>query len=292
MGTTAKGLWYPDGTDNIAPLHPHLAAMQTSVDNWLSTQAEVRYFANTAARDAAWPTPGTGWIAVVGVGVAQQVWKYSGALWETIDWTQRYLGGGVNLDTVVTPGLYHQNSGADAATGSNYPENTAGTLEVIQKSSTVFVQIYTIYFTASGSVRIYYRGSVSGTWMPWKHVGGLPLSVTLSSLFINGTPAGAPTAYLDNGWVQLDGGWQMAAGTSPVTPAISYNTSTIIFNLPTGYRPTKQQNFASSPFGSAAQVVPSVRVDTNGDVRVWVNNGGSGTTTAVMGLTAVRFRAA
>lgn len=36
MGTTAKGLWYPDGTDTISPIHPHLAAMQTSVDNALS----------------------------------------------------------------------------------------------------------------------------------------------------------------------------------------------------------------------------------------------------------------
>lgn len=31
MATTSEGLWYPDGTDIINPLHPVLAAMQTSV---------------------------------------------------------------------------------------------------------------------------------------------------------------------------------------------------------------------------------------------------------------------
>lgn len=36
MGTTAKGFWFPDGSDDISPLHPVLGAMQTSVDNGLN----------------------------------------------------------------------------------------------------------------------------------------------------------------------------------------------------------------------------------------------------------------
>lgn len=53
MGTTPKGLWYPDGTDPISPIHPHLAAMQTSVDTALSgvrldTPAGVHAVANAA----------------------------------------------------------------------------------------------------------------------------------------------------------------------------------------------------------------------------------------------------
>lgn len=35
MGTTSTGLWYPDGSDNISPLNPVLAAMQTSTDTAL-----------------------------------------------------------------------------------------------------------------------------------------------------------------------------------------------------------------------------------------------------------------
>ena len=36
MGVTTKGLWYPDETDNISPLHPVLSSMQSSVDTALS----------------------------------------------------------------------------------------------------------------------------------------------------------------------------------------------------------------------------------------------------------------
>ena len=51
MATTAKGLWYPDGSDNINPLHPVLGAMQASVEGnpRLDTPAGIHVVANSAA---------------------------------------------------------------------------------------------------------------------------------------------------------------------------------------------------------------------------------------------------
>ena len=48
MATTPEGLWYPSGTDNINPLHPVLAAMQTSVgaNPRVNTPAGVHKVAN------------------------------------------------------------------------------------------------------------------------------------------------------------------------------------------------------------------------------------------------------
>lgn len=52
MPTTGKGLYYPDDTTNVAPLHPVLAAMQTSVDTYLGANATIHTIANVAGRAA------------------------------------------------------------------------------------------------------------------------------------------------------------------------------------------------------------------------------------------------
>ena len=121
-----------------------------------------------------------------------------------------------------------------------------------------------------------------------------PVTLALSSLFVNGTPAQTPEAILEDGWVQLQGGWQMAAGTSPVTPAVPYNTQTPLLNLPSGWRPTRQLDFPSSSVGATGDTFSvSVRVAVNGDVIAFAGRGtGSATTTAVMSLGGVRYRAA
>jgi hypothetical protein len=121
--------------------------------------------------------------------------------------------------------------------------------------------------------------------------GGTPYdTLPLSALFVNGTPAQTPTAIRDGGWVSLEGAWQMAAGTSPVTPEIAYNTTTTLFTLPAGWRPTKLLTFPSGAFGATAQMTADVRVATDGTVSVHVNNAGSGPTGGHFSLNAVRYR--
>lgn len=195
------------------------------------------------------------------------------------------LGSGVNLNSVLETGWYIQNVSANATLALNYPVARAGHLEVsgglFGTGADFFKQTYTDYANGKEYQRTYYNG-----WTAWS-----PDSVDLAPLFVAGTPTMGAEAILESGWVQLQGAWQMAAGTNPVTPAISYNTAVLIFTLPSGRRPTRQMLF---PVGNtaAALMQSAVRVNTDGRVEAFVNNGGSGTTGSHFSLTGVRFRAA
>ena len=134
-------------------------------------------------------------------------------------------------------------------------------------------------------------GSTGGRLLIIGIIGGASFAtLALSNLFQAGTPAQTPTAIRDGGWVSLEGAWQMAAGTSPVTPEIAYNTTTTLFTLPAGWRPTKLLTFPSGAFGATAQMTADVRVATDGTVSVHVNNAGSGPTGGHFSLNAVRYR--
>lgn len=71
-----------------------------------------------------------------------------------------------NLDTVTTTGTYHQPQNRDASTVNNYPEGTAGLLEVQDSGHRMGYQRYTCY----NSGNVYYRGSYDGQWKAWKRL--------------------------------------------------------------------------------------------------------------------------
>ena len=73
------------------------------------------------------------------------------------------IGGGVDLNTYTTDGYYHQNSNANASSGSNYPVALAGMLEVTSDGSMVY-QRYTTYNSVH---TVYVRTYYSGTWYNW-----------------------------------------------------------------------------------------------------------------------------
>ena len=61
-------------------------------------------------------------------------------------WDASSLGSAVDLNTLTAPGRYHQNTNANAQTGSNYPIALAGLLEVAASADGLFVyQEYTQY---------------------------------------------------------------------------------------------------------------------------------------------------
>ena len=100
---------------------------------------------------------------------------------------QRYradIGNAIDLNTYTTMGIYHQNSNAQAGTGSNYPISQAGMLTVTADGLMVY-QTYQGYATNSTYERKYY----SGTWQAWHQVYD-------SSVFTNNS-ANWNTAY---GW--------------------------------------------------------------------------------------------
>jgi hypothetical protein len=72
------------------------------------------------------------------------------------------IPGSANLNTYTTPGFYHQNTNANAGSGTNYPAALAGMLEVLADGLMVY-QRYTLY----NSGRIYTRSYYNGTWYAW-----------------------------------------------------------------------------------------------------------------------------
>lgn len=102
------------------------------------------------------------------------------------------LGGTINLDDMLTPGVFHQSSNANAVSGANYPENLAGSLVIYAAAGVI--QEYRIYNTSRLWRRARYNAE--GGWSAWSRdynslnkpsaadVGALSLSA-------GGTVAGA-----------------------------------------------------------------------------------------------------
>lgn len=95
---------------------------------------------------------------------------------------RRALGDAVDVDTVVTSGIYHQPSNAWAGSGQNYPRAVAGKLEVF--ASDVMVYQWYHEFQSAG---IWYRSRYAGVWNAWRKVA------EVNSPTFTGVPT-APTA--------------------------------------------------------------------------------------------------
>lgn len=73
------------------------------------------------------------------------------------------LGAGVNLDSMIASGWWHQPFTANAKNGANYPVGEAGLLTVHAPTSSMIYQTYRGY--AAGGV--YWRCRYNGTWSAW-----------------------------------------------------------------------------------------------------------------------------
>ncbi len=89
------------------------------------------------------------------------------------------LGAGVDLNTIITSGVYFQTTNANASGGTNYPAPYAGMLEVYSPNSQHVMQRYTTYGIPNNPLagrRVYVRAYYSASgWVPWQKaavVGG------------------------------------------------------------------------------------------------------------------------
>lgn len=81
-------------------------------------------------------------------------------------WLATELGVNVDLNTIVTPGIYTQKDTTEAASGTNYPTPQAGALEV--KADPTAGQIFQIYHTYGPINTMYIRGRYNSAWSAWK----------------------------------------------------------------------------------------------------------------------------
>lgn len=77
------------------------------------------------------------------------------------------LGASVDLNTILTPGLYQQTSSPNAASGTNYPAANSGWLQVYSPSVSATSGVVQIYFSAN-TTQIYSRALVTSVWSTWR----------------------------------------------------------------------------------------------------------------------------
>ena len=75
------------------------------------------------------------------------------------------IPGSADLNTYTSAGFYHQNSNANAGSGSNYPVSQAGMLTVTADGAMVY-QTYQQY----NGTGYYHRSYYNGTWYAWRQV--------------------------------------------------------------------------------------------------------------------------
>jgi hypothetical protein len=89
------------------------------------------------------------------------------------------LGDGANLNNYTTPGFWTQGTNASAATGTNYPRQLAGVLEVRANAEGTGIFVYQRY-SCYGSYNplTYQRTLYNGTWSAWAAVSVMDTEFT------------------------------------------------------------------------------------------------------------------
>lgn len=148
------------------------------------------------------------------------------------------IAGGIDLNSFNSDahvGVYVQGSNASAASGSNYPEPSAGCLEVLPNAGGV-VQRYTSY---TGDNNTYVRSIYAGTWSAWKRY------LTNGTIYNTVYPIGIciqfdanvnpNTAFPGTTWAQIVDGRQVRAAESAAAIGTTGGSDTVVLaeaNLP------------------------------------------------------------
>ena len=78
------------------------------------------------------------------------------------------LGSGVDLNNLKESAVGVQTASVNAKPELNYPEHTAGAIQVIESGSSMTYQYYTTY--SQTATKIYWRTKYSNTWGDWKQI--------------------------------------------------------------------------------------------------------------------------
>lgn len=236
------------------------------------------------------PTPNLT-IGSVGVGVADA--NFSGTPEDPVlnmtfpaaSWNATGLST-ADLNTITTPGLYMQNTGASATVARNYPRDAVtGTLEVFWFGTTQHtLQRFTVWNHTSGSVRgIWLRRQISGTWQAWVFIPSVRIDTTggrvakymwddvalvdrlMGPIEGSGSPEGVVTAPVGTEYIDTTKAfgavrWRKNSGTG--------NTGWIVVDGDTGWRTITSWDVSGVVTGQALSASWKPANASQGNIRV------------------------
>ena len=136
------------------------------------------------------------------------------------------IASGIDLDTLIAPGDYHQSSNAGASAGTNYPVPFAGMLYVRAAGSFIY-QYYNVYATAGGSAgKQFSRAKYGTTWTDWKESGNTEVATPTK----DGLMSSTDKSILDKATTDTTGStlvkrWSTGQITVPTTPTSSTHSA-------------------------------------------------------------------
>lgn len=141
------------------------------------------------------------------------------------------LPSGGDLNTVTTPGAYHQNTNSGAAAGLNYPTPYAGLLLVYASATNFLYQFYTRFRSGpSGAQATYWRTFYGNVWSDWQEVAKKSEVDALASAVASvQTVANAAIPIVQkaaaNGVASLDGSGRLPLAQAPIVTATALPTT-------------------------------------------------------------------
>lgn len=141
-----------------------------------------------------------------------------------------------DLNDLITPGTYHQNTNVGAATGTHYPTPYAGLLLVRASATNFLYQFYTRFRSGpGGSQATYWRTFYSNVWSDWQEVAKkAELDALSTAVTAVQTIANAAIPIVQKGAVSgvasLDSSGHLPAEQAPIMYAAVLPTATHTLN--------------------------------------------------------------
>ncbi|MBK4466397.1 tail fiber protein, partial [Enterobacter asburiae] len=139
------------------------------------------------------------------------------------------IGNAIDLNTLTKAGLYYQGTDVQAASGKNYPEAAAGSLEIYKHAG--LTQVYRVYYNSTSYIRTFYNGAWSG-WTRQYDAANKPTPGDIGAV----PASGGSVAYLENAtyYKTNPAGWYGGGAF-----ADQYRNNAAPFLVPYGFVSTK-----------------------------------------------------
>lgn len=139
------------------------------------------------------------------------------------------IGNAIDLNTLTKAGLYYQGADVQAASGKNYPEAAAGSLEIYKHAG--LTQVYRVYYNSTSYIRTFYNGAWSG-WTKQYDAANKPTPGDIGAV----PASGGSVAHLENAtyYKTNPAGWYGGGAF-----ADQYRNNAAPFLVPYGFVSTK-----------------------------------------------------